>query len=249
MSGNSASEGGGIVQRYGTLTINSSTVSGNGASEGGGGGIVNSGSATIGATIVAANTASTGANCFVNGGSFTSDGYNLTDDTTGTACGMTASTDVVNASPDLGALANNGGPTKTMLPGAGSPAIGVIPSSPTTSYCPRTDQRGLASVGNCTIGAVEVGVCATGLRPRVLTATYATGTFTGLFCLNAKGIGTYTQGAVSGAGRIYAVNGRTDIVAYGTNLRLTGSRTPTPSSSKFTEVAPLPVKTGEFTLT
>ena len=64
--------------------------------------------------------------------------------------------------------------------------------------CPRTDQRGLESSGNCTIGAVEVGVCAAGLHPHVLTTTYATGTFTGLFCLSGKGYGTYTRARYPG---------------------------------------------------
>ena len=44
-------------------------------------------------------------------GTFTSVGYNLTDDATGTACGFTQPTDVVDADPDLGSLADNGGPT------------------------------------------------------------------------------------------------------------------------------------------
>ncbi len=242
VSGNSASQYGGGIVNGGTMTISSSTVSKNTASQFAGG-IVNGGpyALTIGATIVAGNP---GGNCY--GAATNNLGYNLTDDATGTACGMTASTDVVNASPDLGALAYNGGPTDTRLPGAGSPAIGAIPASPPTSFCPRTDQRGLASLGNCTIGAVDVGVCASGLRPHVLTASYATGTFTGLFCLNPKGFGTYSQGAVSGAGHIYVVNGRTDVVAYGTDLRLRGSRAAIPPSSKFTETAPLPVKTGRF---
>jgi hypothetical protein len=268
VSGNTSDYGGGIDNGDGTLTINSSTVSGNRASRYGGGivnggrmtiysstvsddaasqlagGIVNSGaySLTIGATIVAGNP---GGNC--DGAATTSLGYDLTDDATGTACGMTASTDVVNASPDLGALAYNGGPTNTMLPGTGSPAVGVIPASPATSFCPRTDQRELASVGNCTIGAAEVDVCATGLHPRVLTAHYATGTFTGLFCVNAKGYGTYFQDGLSGPGHVYVFRGYTIITASGTQTRLLGITKGT--FSKFTEVAPVPIKEGHFKLT
>jgi hypothetical protein len=82
-------------------------------------------------------------------------GYNLTDDT---SCGLTASTDV-NADPELGALGPNGGPTETALPASGSPALNVIPVGTfvgSTQLCSRVDQRGIASSGNCTIGAVEV---------------------------------------------------------------------------------------------
>ncbi len=246
VSGNTVNgfPGGGIGNFSGFLTINSSTVSGNTSVEGAGI-IIDGGSTTLGATIVAANT---GGNCSSFAGSFASDGYNLTDDpSTNNTCDFTASTDVVNGSPDLGPLAYNGGPTMTMLPGTGSSAIGVIPSSPAGSFCPRTDQRGLESTGNCTIGAVEPVHCATGLHPHVLTATYATGTFTGLFCLNGKGYGTYTQGGVSGPGHVYALKGYTIITASGTQVRMLGITKGT--YSKFTEVAPVPIKTGTFKLT
>jgi predicted outer membrane repeat protein len=82
-------------------------------------------------------------------------GYNLTDDT---SCGLTASTDVT-ADPELGSLGPNGGPTLTALPASGSPALGVIPVGTlagSTQLCGRVDQRGVASTGSCTIGAVEV---------------------------------------------------------------------------------------------
>jgi hypothetical protein len=54
------------------------------------------------------------------------------------------------ADPALGALADNGGPTKTMLPSAQSLAPG------TGKGCPATDQRGHARpANNCAAGAVE----------------------------------------------------------------------------------------------
>jgi hypothetical protein len=52
--------------------------------------------------------------------------------------------------PLLGALADNGGPTATLLPAAGSPAIGL------GTGCPPTDQRGEPRGEPCTAGAVEV---------------------------------------------------------------------------------------------
>jgi CSLREA domain-containing protein len=56
--------------------------------------------------------------------------------------------------PRLGPLAANGGPTPTMLPGAGSAAINALVGVP----CPGTDQRGLPrpALGGCDAGAVEV---------------------------------------------------------------------------------------------
>jgi hypothetical protein len=57
---------------------------------------------------------------------------------------------VAFADPKLGALGSNGGPTPTMLPMTGSPALGI------GEACPATDQRGVARPGSgCTSGAVE----------------------------------------------------------------------------------------------
>jgi predicted outer membrane repeat protein len=55
------------------------------------------------------------------------------------------------ADAELGALANNGGTTMTLVPMAGSPAIGV------GTGCPATDQRGQPrkNASACTAGAVE----------------------------------------------------------------------------------------------
>ena len=53
------------------------------------------------------------------------------------------------ADPLLGALGDHGGDTETMVPGAGSPAIGL------GTGCPPTDQRGNPRSDPCTAGAVE----------------------------------------------------------------------------------------------
>jgi hypothetical protein len=58
--------------------------------------------------------------------------------------------------PLLGALADNGGPTLTMLPGTGSPAIDAFPAD--AGACPAPiDQRGIQRPQGegCDIGAVE----------------------------------------------------------------------------------------------
>jgi hypothetical protein len=91
----------------------------------------------------------------------TSHGYNYSDDA---LCGFTAPTDRENAGdPQLGPLADNGGPTRTLLPQPGSPLIDSIP----TGSCQAdgasgilTDQRDVARPqgSGCDIGAVEVEV-------------------------------------------------------------------------------------------
>jgi hypothetical protein len=62
---------------------------------------------------------------------------------------------LVGVDPMLGALANNGGPTKTMLPRTGSPVINA--GDPEFEGDPTTDQRGIARVrlGRVDMGAVE----------------------------------------------------------------------------------------------
>jgi hypothetical protein len=135
-SGNSATWGGGIYN-LGTLNITNSTFSGNSASPGGG--IFTDGTyggtATLRNTIVANNT---GANCV---GTITNGGNNIDD---GTTCGWgAASGSMSSTNPMLGALANNGGPTKTFALLTGSPAInGVTFNAPNSA--PSTDQRGVS---------------------------------------------------------------------------------------------------------
>ncbi len=153
LTDNHASKGGGaILVSGGSVTVNNSTLSDNGAE-----GIDNSsgGTVNLGATIVANSTS--GGDCY---GGIIDLGYNLDSDG---SCGFsTANHDLPSTAPKLGPLQNNGGPTETMIPALGSPVIGVIPSSPATilngvQVCPRTDQRGVESIGKCTIGAAEGG--------------------------------------------------------------------------------------------
>jgi hypothetical protein len=150
--------GGAGIFNNATMTVIGSTISGNT-----GGGIYSARDVTVtlGATVVAGNT---GGNCKAGGAaSLASAGYNLTSDKTGTACSLTAATDRVNKNPLLGHLASNGGPTKTLLPGAGGPADDVIPQRTSlhgVTVCPGTDQRGVTRPAQgetrCTIGAVEI---------------------------------------------------------------------------------------------
>jgi hypothetical protein len=79
-----------------------------------------------------------------------SQGYNLFSECTPTA-GPT-DLDLLNADPQLGPLEDNGGPTETMLPQPGSPAIDAIESR---RLCSPRDQRGTARGRPCDIGAVD----------------------------------------------------------------------------------------------
>ena len=85
----------------------------------------------------------------------TSEGYNFSDDD---SCDFTDPTDNVadGNDPLLGALANNGGPTQTMLPQPGSPLIDAI--QPISECQVDVDQRGVSrpQIKGCDTGAVEV---------------------------------------------------------------------------------------------
>jgi len=157
LSGNTASSfslGGGI-NNGGTLTVNQSTLSGNTANGGGaGGGIYNTGTLTFLNSIVAGNA---GASDIDNESSETIAGTNvvktLVDNGTTVNNGS-----IISAVPLLAALGNYGGPTQTMPPLSGSPAIDAGSDSATDTFA--TDQRGLPRLSgqHVDIGAVEVQI-------------------------------------------------------------------------------------------
>lgn len=193
ISGNTSTNVGiaGAFQANGTVTITNSTISGNTTPGGTGGGlyyngtnlivtnstIVNNSSAVGGGgfhrtgtaltanirnTIIAGNTgAATSPDAF---GDATSQGNNIIGNVLGSTGWVMSDQQGVN--PMLGALANNGGPTQTHLPMAGSPAINMGNNCVLTSTCTAanppanvtTDQRGTARPQGATvdIGSVEV---------------------------------------------------------------------------------------------
>ncbi|MEO5627220.1 MAG: choice-of-anchor Q domain-containing protein [Dokdonella sp.] len=118
------------------------------------GGVYNDGLAsstlTISRSIISGNG---NGNC---DGVLISGGYNLWAGTT--TCPFSAPGDLGATTPTLtpGALANNGGPTLTMLPAGGNVAINHVPSA--QCLIP-VDQRGAVrpSGAGCDSGAVEVG--------------------------------------------------------------------------------------------
>jgi hypothetical protein len=153
VSGNSATRGGGILNT-GDLTVFSSTIAANTASDGFGLGLYHvHDRVTLDNTIIANEG---GEDCR-NSIGVTSLGHNLDSDDT---CGFVDSTDIPMTDPLLAPLGNNGGPTQTHALTPGSPAIDA-------GNCPGEtgDQRGFPrpvdvdgipnSADGCDIGAFE----------------------------------------------------------------------------------------------
>jgi len=146
-----AGDGGGV---HASLTMNSSTVSGNMTHDGSdtasglggavfGAGVIRNSTITNNTTSIHTQTAVVG---FSISGSIiagnlpldctwiTSTGYNLL----GIGCSGVDPTDMINVDPKLGALQDNGGPTKSHALQPGSPAI----ETGDPASCPTADQRG-----------------------------------------------------------------------------------------------------------
>ncbi|HSD84989.1 MAG TPA: right-handed parallel beta-helix repeat-containing protein, partial [Anaerolineae bacterium] len=166
LSGNQmmgSSSGGGAIEQHQvgsapSATILNCTIVSNTASITNHSGIwLQAGTLNIGNSIVAQNGVTN--NVKIDGGMFTSLGYNLTNSGAGTP--FTATTDLVNTDPLLGPLQDHGGSswTHALLPG--SPAMDRIPNGVNGCGINLTnDQRGYArpapTNGSCDIGAYEV---------------------------------------------------------------------------------------------
>jgi len=163
LSGNAANKAGGAIEHQGgVVLLEADTLSGNSAFQGGG---LDEGSAFVTETITTTDTiieaGPKGANCFIGvslgAGRIGSGGYNLSSDAT-CAPQFNQVGDLNSTDAHLGPLANNGGPTLTHLPGAGSPAIDAIPLG--ANGCGlNNDQRAAPRPinGRCDMGAVEAG--------------------------------------------------------------------------------------------
>lgn len=152
VSGNSAGQSGGglYVDGDAILHVVNATITANAAPVGSGvatpNGIVNF--PVVPSTLaVFRNTIVAGNDCF---GAFSSEGGNIDG---GESCYFSDASDQVNTDPNLGALADNGGPSLTHALTLESPAFdaGVAP-------CPASDQRGIARPQGlaCDSGAYEL---------------------------------------------------------------------------------------------
>jgi hypothetical protein len=144
-----------------STTLSNSTVSGNSASYAGGVSENYSGAITLTNSAVGGNTARYSDNDVgTHGGGTIAAAFSLIGDT-GAATITDNGGNLLNVAPQLGALANNGGPDQTMLPLAGSPLIDA--GDPAFSGL-ATDQRGAGFPriinGRVDIGAVEFGTAA-----------------------------------------------------------------------------------------
>jgi CSLREA domain-containing protein len=170
VSGNNSGHYGGGIAAYfvlplSSIAINNVTIANNQAPDstyGDGGGIYAVGTKYIDFenTIISGNTSGAGffPDCW---GNLNSLDYNLIENTTGcTLSGTTTHNIPAGISPNLGALANNGGFSQTMTPRAGSPVI----DTGNNATCAATDQRGILRPADgdnngsiiCDMGALEV---------------------------------------------------------------------------------------------
>jgi CSLREA domain-containing protein len=160
IEGNRAeSSGGGIRISSGTANLTAVTIVRNAGdadndsptSDGGGLQEDSDEPVTVKSSIIALNTIGmgTGPDCFSNTG-LVSGGHNLRGSADPACTGFTGPGEIVSATPLLGALRNNGGPTKTACPKKGSPAINAgAPDAPAR------DQRGRKRVRRPDVGACE----------------------------------------------------------------------------------------------
>lgn len=209
----------GVQYGFGTMTVTGSTFEGNRAGTGPRGGsgasIVNGSHRGSGVMTVAADVfADSGACSFGDPTNpphtWNDDGYNVGEDT---SCFNGAGTDDDSAGTDLpallGSLAANGGPTDTVMPQTGNPALGIVPAS-TSGLCPVTDQRGYASPSGtaCDAGAVQHD----GLETQTVQFTTAAPTDA------VAGASTYTPAATSTSGLAVTIT----LDASSTGCSLTG---------------------------
>ena len=145
ISGNTAGHGGGVFHYGATSDIQNVTIVGNVATGAPAGGYKHfGGAAVIKNSIIAKNSPQ---DCFFE---VDSAGHNLES---GTSCNFSTEGDQQNKDPQLGPLAENGGPTLTHAPLEGSPVIDAGSGDCSVSV----DQRGAPRpVGpSCDIGAYE----------------------------------------------------------------------------------------------
>lgn len=163
LSNNKAHYGGGLWAGQSAIAnLTNVTVANNSSDQGGGFWFANDVHGTFLNCTISGNTSTYGGALFAVSNLVTVKNSILTnDDCKGTLFtdggnnlafkgGVGCVAGAASGDPLLATLGDNGGPTKTMAPGAGSPAIGK------GKGCPAADQRGTARPADaCTLGAYE----------------------------------------------------------------------------------------------
>ena len=169
VSSNTASAGAGGIANSATLQLSNVTIAFNTADSdannfGDGGGLANGGTATVRNSLIGENIdASTSGTIFPDcSGGFTSDGYNLIENTTGCTIGGNTTGNVTGIDPNLAALTSNGGRTQTNAFPTGSPPhnagnpAGCLDNN---SSAILADQRDGARLTRCDQGSFEFAAC------------------------------------------------------------------------------------------
>ncbi|HSM14049.1 MAG TPA: choice-of-anchor Q domain-containing protein [Thermoanaerobaculia bacterium] len=164
ISGNAAwTSGGGVeLDAPGANLLAEFTTLTDNAAAGGAGARIETGVLSLHGSLLGGNTS--GADCAAGAGSLDATGLNLDSD--GTCAALAGGAVATVASLGLGPLAGNGGPTRTHLPLAGSPALDAAPECATRATAALSrDQRGYPRPTDddgdldpeCELGAVERG--------------------------------------------------------------------------------------------
>ncbi len=157
LANNSGRYGAGISAAGGALTLNNCTLANNNGSAYGGG-LYNQSTTILNHCTLANNTADTGGGIFHNGGAMLITNSIVSLNSGGNISGdaITGSSNLVGvATINLAPLGYYGGPTETMPPMPGSPAIDAGNNTAAAAF--PTDQRGKPRLvgGQVDIGAVE----------------------------------------------------------------------------------------------
>ena len=175
ITGNGAASGGGVAVDGGAPAVAMSSVIADNRAAGGGDAALGSSTGTP-ALVVGQSVISGGGGDPCSGGTVVSRGHSLVDAAAG-ECGVgSGAGDITGVDPLLGPLTDNGGPTRTRQPLAGSPLIGAGGGTCLDAFGNplALDARGFAVASECDIGAYDTSTPpkpgvnsgpATGARP------------------------------------------------------------------------------------
>lgn len=155
LANSAAKDGGAINNDEGALTVTNSTFSGNTAGTNGGSIYSNSGYLTVTNSTFVGNVAATSGAIHESSTTVSESNNIFYSNSSGNADFSLSTSDIVGVDPKLAPLGWYGGPTQTMIPLPGSPAICSVTGNLTT------DQRGFSVNPTCGAGLVDAGAVQT----------------------------------------------------------------------------------------